>query len=148
VTAVPDSAVALVKMFEGLSLRAYRDSAGFPTIGYGHLLARDAAAPLPPGEITAEEAEALLLTDLTRCGGALQRLVQVPLAENETAALLSFVFNLGAGAFQASTLRAKLNRDDREGAADEFPRWVHAGGRRLRGLIRRRAAERRLFLGA
>jgi lysozyme len=145
-TEVPEAAVALVKVFEGLALRPYRDAAGYPTIGYGHLLARDAATALPRQEITEAEADALLRRDLARCAAALRRLVAVELSAQERAALVSFVFNVGAGAFQASTLRARLNRGERVGAADEFPRWVHAGGRRVPGLVRRRLAERALFL--
>jgi lysozyme len=55
-------------------------------------------------------------------------------------------FNLGNGSLQASTLRKRINREDYEGAANEFPRWVFAGGRKLRGLVKRRYAERELFL--
>ena len=145
-TEVPDEAIMLVKAFEGLALVPYRDVTGFPTVGYGHLLAREAAAPLPAAAITPEDADALLRHDLARCASALNRLVVVALRSRETAALLSFIFNLGVGAFQASTLRARLNRGERREAAEEFPRWVHAGGRRVPGLVRRRLAERALFL--
>ncbi|NQV59039.1 MAG: lysozyme, partial [Alphaproteobacteria bacterium] len=58
----------------------------------------------------------------------------------------SFTFNLGSGRLQGSTLRMKANRGDMLGAADEFPKWRRAGGRILRGLVRRRAEERALWL--
>lgn len=61
-------------------------------------------------------------------------------------ALVSFAFNVGTHAFEISTLRRKLNREEYLDAADEFLRWVYAGGRKLRGLVRRREAERALFL--
>lgn len=72
--------------------------------------------------------------------------VRVPLNANERTALLSFVYNVGSANFRASTLLRRLNAGDRPGAAREFDRWVLAGGRVLPGLVRRRAAERRLFL--
>ena len=77
---------------------------------------------------------------------AVLRLWPVPLTQGQYDALVSFSFNLGAGALQSSTLRRKIMRGDYEGAADEFPRWVFAGGRRMVGLVRRREAKRALFL--
>ena len=61
-------------------------------------------------------------------------------------ATASLVYNIGTGNFQRSTLRMKLNRGYYEDAADEFPKWRKAGGRILKGLVRRRARERQLFL--
>lgn len=58
---------------------------------------------------------------------------------------MSFTFNLGSGRLQSSTLRQKINRSDYEGAAGEFKRWVYGGGRKLPGLIARRADEEALF---
>ena len=77
---------------------------------------------------------------------AVPRLCPIPLSQGQHHALVSFSFNLGAGALQSSTLRRKIMREDYEGAADEFPQWVFAGRRRLAGLVRRREAERALFL--
>jgi lysozyme len=74
------------------------------------------------------------------------RLIKVSLTENQYIALLSFVFNLGGGALQASTLRRKLNMEDYEGAAEEFKKWNKAGGRIVKGLTKRREAERIMFL--
>jgi lysozyme len=72
--------------------------------------------------------------------------VTVPLNDNEFGALTSFTFNLGIGNLKSSTLLKKLNAGDRAGAADEFGKWVNAGGKPLPGLVKRRAAERALFL--
>jgi lysozyme len=72
--------------------------------------------------------------------------VHVPLTQNQFDALVSFVFNLGVGNFRTSTLLKKLNAGDNDGAAQEFGRWIHAGGKALPGLVRRREAERALFL--
>ena len=71
---------------------------------------------------------------------------RVKLNQNQFDALVSFTYNLGAGALGSSTLLGKLNRGDFEGAADEFPKWNKAGGKVLNGLVKRRAAERSLFL--
>lgn len=131
----------LLKHFEGLSLAAYRDPVGVWTVGYGHT-----ATARPGMTVTEAEAEALLIEDLGQAGRAVRRLVTVPLVDHEYSALTSFTFNLGAGNLAASTLLARLNRGDRAGAADEFPKWRLARGRVLPGLVRRRAAERHLFL--
>lgn len=139
----PPQGIQLIKRWEGLRLDMYKDVAGYPTIGYGHLV-------LPHekfgGAITEAEAEALLRRDLKRYERSVGRLVHVPLSDNQYSALVSFTFNLGGAALQRSTLRMKLNREDYLGAADELHRWVYAGGRKVRGLMRRRSAERALFL--
>ena len=90
------------------------------------------------------EGEEMLKRDLERFERGVHRLCPVPLTQGQYDALVSFSFNTGS--LSVSTLRKKLLRGDYEGAADEFPRWVFAGGRRLAGLVRRREAERILFL--
>ncbi len=135
----------LVKEFEGLSLTVYTCPAGLPTIGYGHVL-----TPSSGGmeTITEEEAEDLLRADLRTAEGAVERLIRVPLNENQFSALTSFTFNLGSGALQRSTLRHKLNAGDYDEVPDELLRWCYAGGRRLAGLLRRRTAEAALWATA
>ena len=142
-------ACGLAKPFEGCSLVAYHDPVGFPTIGHGHLLSREAWAPLdryPP--ITQGFADALLEEDMDKALRAVLRLVKVPVSPEQAAALADFAFNLGAGALQMSTLLRMLNRGDLADAAEQFARWNMAGGRILRGLTRRRLTERNLFLSA
>lgn len=136
--------IEIIKRFEGLSLRAYADPAtgGEPyTIGYG------STTDVEPGDsITPEGAERLLREDLKNAERAVEQLVTVPLNANQHAALVSFVFNLGFGNLASSTLLKRINAGDYEGAAQELDRWVYAGGERLKGLERRRAAEKALFL--
>ena len=84
--------------------------------------------------------------DLKTTESRIASLVKVPLTENQFAALCSFVYNVGSGAFQRSTARMKLNRKDYLGCADEFLRWKYAGGSPIKGLLRSRVAERELFL--
>jgi lysozyme len=130
---------------EGLRLEAYRDVAGYWTIGVGHLVTRDRRAPRPPA-ITRPEAMQLLRFDLLKAARSVLRQVVVPLSDGQYTALLSFVFNLGGGALQASTLLRRLNKVDYAGATAEFPRWNKAGGQVIRGLTRRRLAEQALFI--
>ena len=139
---VSQAGLELIKEFEGFRSNAYRDSVGVATIGYGH------TKGVRMGDvITRAQGEAFLLGDTQDAQEAVERLVTVPLTQNQYDALVSFTFNLGSGNLASSTLLKKLNDGDYPGAADEFPRWVHAGGKKLEGLVRRRNAERRLFLG-
>ncbi|WP_277973003.1 lysozyme [Pantoea agglomerans] len=131
----------LIRRSEGLFLQAYPCPANVLTIGYGH------TAGVQPGDvITAEQADTFLQEDVAESVRAVNRLVTVPLTQNQFDALISFVFNLGIGNFRTSTLLKKLNAGDYTGAAKEFPRWVRAGGKQLPGLIKRRGAEKALFL--
>ena len=131
----------LIKRFEGCKLRAYRDPVGIWTIGYGHT-----KTARPGQQITHQQAEDLLRSDIAEFEQAVESLIDVPLSDNHFAALVSFTFNVGAGALRRSTLRKKLNVCDYAGAAREFLKWDKAGGRVLRGLSRRRYAEMTLFL--
>ncbi|MBK3735693.1 glycoside hydrolase family protein [Azospirillum brasilense] len=139
----PD-ALALVRHFEGLYLKAYLCPAGVPTIGYGH------TAGVRMGQtITSLQAEVYLRTDMADAAGDVDKLVKVPLTDRQRGALASFVFNLGAGALQSSTLLRLLNQGGYDGAAGQFGRWVFAtvDGKKvkLEGLKKRRAAEAKLF---
>ena len=139
---VNDAGVRLVQEFEGCKLDAYRCPAGIPTIGYG------ATGPdIRMGMTwTQEQADERLADDLSKFSDGVDRLVRVPLTGNQFAALVSFAYNVGLGALAGSTLLRKLNAGDYQGAADQLPRWNKGGGRVLSGLVRRRAAERELFL--
>lgn len=134
--------IALIKRFEGFARLPYRCPAGVPTIGYGHVM--HAGSPQHVDEALAGQ---LLQGDLLAAESAIGRLIVRPLKQWQFDALASFTYNLGAGALQRSTLRRVLNRYADEEAAGQFLRWVHAGGRRLPGLVRRRMAEARIFQG-
>ncbi|SMG63290.1 Glycoside hydrolase, family 24 [methanotrophic bacterial endosymbiont of Bathymodiolus sp.] len=92
-------------------------------------------------EINQEKAEALLRIDVESAERAVLRLIKVPLTDGQFDALVSFTFNLGSGAFQRSTLRRKVNRQAHTEVPEQLMRWVWAGGRRLKGLVRRRDTE-------
>lgn len=142
--------IADIKLSEGLRLEAYPDPAhgwARATIGYGHTSA--AGPPQVRRGMRIDEAEAtvILRRDLRKTERAINRLVRVPLSQGQFDALVSFAFNLGSGALRGSTLLAKLNAGDYRGAEREFGRWVHAGGRRMPGLVKRRRREARRFAG-
>lgn len=132
----------LIKQFEGLELKAYKDSVGVVTIGYGSTGPHVSMGMV----ITQEQAESLLKQDVSRFEKGVSDLVKVPLNQNQFDALVSFSFNLGLGNLKSSTLLRKLNSLDYVGTANEFPRWNKAGGVVLKGLTRRREAEKALFL--
>lgn len=136
----------LIKSFEGLVLSAYKDAVGVWTIGYGHTAMAGPPSPKSGMKISKAEAEALLLKDLVKYERPVKNLVKVPLNDNQYGALVSFVYNLGEGNFAKSTLLRKLNNKDYIGASNEFAKWNKAGGKVLRGLTRRRQAEKDLFL--
>lgn len=137
-----EEALDVIKRFEGLRLKAYRCPAGIWTIGYG-----STGQHVHEGlEITEEQADALLRSDVRHAENAVKRGVNVDLNENEFGALVSFTFNVGGNAFWKSTLRALVNRSDRIAAAKEFAKWNKAGGVVLAGLIERRKAEAALFM--
>lgn len=136
-----NNGINLIKRFEGLRLEAYRDSVGIPTIGYGH------THGVKMGDvITGAQADAFLREDLQVAELTINTNVKVRLTQGQFDALASFVFNLGSGNFVKSTLLKKLNTGDYAGAADEFGKWVNAGEKKLPGLVKRRAAEREVFL--
>ena len=144
---INDVELDIIKHYEGWSSCVYLCPAGVHTIGYGSTWDMN-GDPISAecADITEDEGEALLRRELRHVRGAVARLVTAELTDNMYSALCSFIYNIGSGAFQRSTLRMKLNRGDYEGAADEFPKWRRAGGRILKGLVRRRKSEQRLFL--
>ncbi|MCO1333150.1 lysozyme [Microbulbifer sp. OS29] len=131
----------LIKRFEGFSSTVYICPAGHPTIGYGHLVRNHETFET----ISPEEAEDLLRKDVESAERAVLRLVNVSLTDGQFDALVSFTFNLGAGAFQRSTLRRKVNRQAHDEVPEQLKRWVWAGGRKSKGLITRREVESTIY---
>ncbi|MCD6035213.1 MAG: muraminidase [Rickettsiales bacterium] len=142
---ITQEGINLICRFEGFSSKVYICPAGYPTIGYGHLIRPENKAQFS-GPITKAQAEVLLRKDVETAEQAVLRLVTVPLTDGQFDALVSFVFNLGAGAFQGSTLRSKINRGEHADAAKEFEKWIFAGGKKLSGLVARRAAEAERYM--
>jgi lysozyme len=143
-----DKGLDLIKLYEGYSSSPYLCPAQHWTIGYGAIWGLDGKRVTEDHpDISKDQADQLLRRDVRKSQVAVLRLIKVPLEDGQFDSLCSFVFNLGSGSLQSSTLRRKINRGDYIGAADEFPRWVFAGGRKLKGLIKRRKHERLMFIG-
>lgn len=136
--------IELIKRFEGFEPRIYLDAAGYPTIGFGHLVREYEREAFKDG-ISEAMGEELLIKDIVAAEQAVLRLIKVPLTDGQFDALVSFTFNLGSGPLQRSTLRRKVNREEHADVPAEFMKWVWAGGKKLKGLIRRRTAESLMY---
>lgn len=132
-----------IMQWEGKRLVAYQDVAGIWTIGYGHTTAAGIPRVREGMRISDKEAEDILKTDLRKFEDRVSRLVKVPLTDNQFAVLVSFDFNTGA--LHKSTLLKKLNEGDYDAVPAELMKWVNAGGKRVQGLVNRRAAEAGLW---
>lgn len=143
---VSDRSRKLIRIFEGLKLEAYICPAGVPTIGYGHT-----GADVYLGmKITEEQAEQFLTKDINKFASLIAPMIRVPLTSDQFGALVCFSYNLGAGSLKTSSLLRKINSNDLKGAGDEFLKWnkarINGSLVELKGLTRRRQAERTLFL--
>jgi lysozyme len=136
-------AIQLIKKYEGLRLKKYLCPAQKWTIGYGHVILKNENLVI----ITKEKAEELLQSDLEKTYNSILKVIKnIKLNENQINALISFVFNIGSGAFATSTVLRKLKSNDYIGASDQFSRWVYGSGKKLPGLIKRRNDEKNLFM--
>ena len=154
----------IIKSYEGIldgdpatvNLDPYLCPAGVWTIGWGHALRKGGqllrgkenkavAFAMFPGGVTLAKAEVMLRNDAEDASTSVETMVTSVLTLNQFSALVSLVFNIGAGNFKKSTLLAKLNAGKYDDAAREFARWNMSNGEVLRGLVARREAERKLF---
>jgi lysozyme len=137
-----DTLLDLVKQFEGCRLKAYQDIVGVWTIGYGCT-----GKGIGPGVIwTQDQADEALEERLEVVQSGIENLVTVRISQNQLDALTCLAYNIGLGALAGSTLLRLLNQKKFDEAADQFLRWNKAGGKPVPGLLRRRAAERSLFI--
>ena len=137
---ISNDGLKLIKRYEGLKLNAYKCPANVWTIGYGHTYQVRSG-----DKITESVATEYLKNDVRHAQNAIDRYVKVSISQYQFDALVSFIYNVGAGAFKKSTLLKMLNKRNYEGASNQFKRWNKAGGRVLKGLSRRRADEAELF---
>jgi lysozyme len=158
-----EQGVHLLTQWEGFKTKIYKDSAGLPTIGVGHLLTRDeltsgkiyiksicGLVELPiryASGLTNEQVEALLKQDLAKFEKAVNDLVTVELTQYQFDALVSFAFNVGIGSFKNSTLLKRVNAKMFSEVPTQFLRWTYAGGKQIKGLINRRNNEIALWVG-
>jgi len=148
----------MLRHHEGVRHGPYRCPARLWTVGVGHVIDthhisvpfdRRLELPIPAGwdrRLTDEEVDSILQQDLARFLAGVRRLCTVDDLSPRHLALTSFAFNVGLGNLQASTLRAKHNRRDFEGAAGEFEKWNLSAGKVLPGLVTRRKDERAMYL--
>ncbi|EIF8589665.1 lysozyme [Salmonella enterica] len=122
---------------EGRRYEPYRDVVGVITVCDGHT-----GKDIVPGQhYTDAECDALLNQDLAQVAARIDPLIKASIPNSERAALYSFAYNVGAGAFARSTLLKKLNAGDQDGACNELKRWTYAGGKQWKGLVTRREIE-------
>lgn len=148
------SAAKVIAQFEGLELKAYQDSAGIWTIGYGNTRNPYTGLPIKKGDtITKKEALDWLRITTSSVEADVKRLVKVPINNNQLLALTSLVFNIGVGAFggtksrpQSTLLRLLNSGADKAAVAAQFLRWNKVKGKEVPGLTRRRKEESKLFL--
>lgn len=135
-----EAGLALLKAHEGLRLQAYLCPGGVLTIGFGHT-----GNVKPLQQITLQEAESLLNSDVARFAAGVRNQVRVPLNDNQFSALVCFAFNVGLTAFSRSTLLNLLNRAWYSQVPVQLMRWIYAAGNELPGLIARRSDEAALW---
>ncbi|KAF9973168.1 hypothetical protein BGZ73_003607 [Actinomortierella ambigua] len=145
-----NAGIELIKHFEGFVPRPKGDTIGLPTVGYGHLCQRKNCAEVPyKFPLTKATATALLKSDIPRYTKCLENKLnaKVKLNQNQWAALTSWTFNVGCGGMGGSQLIRRLNagQNPTTVVSQELPKWNKAGGKVWPGLVRRRAAELKLF---
>lgn len=144
-----NSALNFIKLKEGGPyLKAYLDSGGVPTIGWGSTYDFDKQRAVKMGDqITLDQAQKWLIMETSQNAQDIKKLVKIYLSNNQLNALISLVYNIGINGFKGSTLLRLLNSNaDIKIVANEFDRWIYDNGKKVPGLINRRAAEKKLFL--
>ncbi|AWL20192.1 TPA: lysozyme [Acinetobacter nosocomialis] len=141
-----DAGLNLISGFEDTQFKAYDDGVGVWTIGTGTTVYPNGVKVKQGDTCTPEQAKTYFKYDLAKFEKTVNESVIVPLNQNQFDALVSLAYNIGSGAFKASTLLKLLNKGDYQGAAAQFLVWNKAGGKVMKGLVRRREAERALFL--
>lgn len=136
-------AYRVIKYYEKCHLEAYLCPSGIPTIGWGHT-GKDVKIGMEP--ITQEQADKWLEQDVAEAEAAVNKYVKVPLLQHQFDALVSFVYNVGAGAFAKSTLVKVLNNKSYHAVVPQMKRWIYGSGNKvLKGLVHRRNVEAHLW---
>ena len=136
----------LIQQFEGLKLKAYQDSVGIKTIGYGNITYTNGKKVKKGDTITREEAEIMFKNTANNFAIKVRKLIDVSLTQNQFNALVSLAYNIGLGAFEKSTLLKLVNSSPNSPAIkDQFLRWKFAGGKEIKGLLNRRIKESEVY---
>lgn len=143
---VSAAGIQLICAFEGKQLVAYDDGVGVWTIGFGTTIYPNQHKVKKGDRCSDAQATQYMQHDLNKFEHAVNKMVTVPLTQNQFDALVSLSYNIGIGALRNATLLKKLNSGDYQAAANQFDVWINAGGKRVQGLVNRRAREKKLFL--
>ncbi|MCY0801209.1 lysozyme [Providencia rettgeri] len=135
--------VAMLSFFEGVKYKPYEDVVGVLTVCFGHT----GTDIIPTKTYSESECLTLLEKGLNKVRKGVDPLIKVDIDDNTRAAIYSFAYNVGTGAFARSTMLKKLNAGDIAGACNELKRWTYAGGKEWKGLITRREIEKAVCLG-
>ena len=137
----------LIKKYEGFSSKPYKCPAGIPTIGYGSTFYLNGnKVTMKDTPISEEVALSILFSVVEDFSKKVEKLLKVPVNQNQFDALVDFSYNLGIGNFQKSTLLKLINNKDFVGASKQFKKWNKSNGKVLNGLTNRRKEEEELFL--
>lgn len=151
---ISDNGLNIIKLFEGLRLEAYKDTAGIPTIGYGTIRYPSAQRVKMGDRCTIKQAEEWLNYEVSHFEKDVSGLVKVPINQNQFDALVSFAYNVGSDIDQDSipeglgdsTLLKLVNQNPNEPAiAAAFAKWNRSGGKVTKGLVKRRVMESQLY---
>lgn len=142
---ISENGYAIIREFEGFRSTAYKDTGGVWTIGFGTIRYPNGVKVKQGDTCTRAQAEKWLKNDSLWVDACLDKHIKVKVSQNQFDALSSFVYNVGETAFAKSTMLKTINSNDLVGAASQFDRWVYDNGRKIDGLVNRRAKEKALF---
>lgn len=142
---ISENGYAIIRDAEGFRSTAYLDTGGVWTIGFGTIKYPNGKSVKKGDSCTKSEAELWLKNDCVWVDACLDKNIKVKINQNQFDALSSFVYNIGETAFVKSTMLTLINQNSLTSAASQFDRWVFDNGKRIQGLVNRRAKERKLF---
>lgn len=142
---ISENGYAIIRDAEGFRSTAYLDTGGVWTIGFGTIKYPNGTSVKKGDICTKIQAEQWLKNDCKWVDACLDKNVKVKLNQNQFDALASFVYNIGETAFIKSTMLTLINQNSMTSAASQFDRWVFDNGKRIQGLVNRRAKERKVF---
>lgn len=143
---ISNAGYKLIRSFEGFSAKAYKDTGGVWTIGFGTIKYPNGKAVAAGDTCTQAQAEEWMKNDCKWVDACLDKVVKVKISQNQFDALASFVYNVGETAFVKSTMLTLINQNALNSAADQFERWIFDNGKQIQGLVNRRSKEKALFL--
>ncbi|MBP8005284.1 MAG: lysozyme [Acinetobacter sp.] len=143
---ISEKGYEIIREFEGFRSTAYRDTGGVWTIGFGTIRYPNGVKVKQGDTCTRGQAELWLKNDCLWVDACLDKYVKVKVSQNQFDALASFVYNIGETQFIKSTMLSLINQNNLTAAANQYDRWIFDNGKRIQGLVNRRAKEKALFL--